>query len=73
VTEQLVAESVQVGDENETLPESDHETVSVVGRGAPQFPVGKQAAFETVAVQVVEPPTSSVEVRQVIVVVGLAI
>jgi len=44
-------------DENETLPASDHETVSLE---MPSY------AAETVAVQVVDASTSSVEERQAI-------
>jgi hypothetical protein len=67
VTEQLPPDMVHIVGEKETLPASDHETVS------PSTVEGPKAVPETDAVQVVMEPTLSVEARQVTVVVGLAI
>src|SRR5271157_192976 len=66
VTEQLPPDMVHVGEEKETLPASDHETVS------PSTVEGPKAVPETDAVQVVMEPTVSVEERQETDVVGLA-
>jgi hypothetical protein len=66
VTEQLEPDRVQLADEKLTLPASLHEIVSPSTVDAPK------AAPETVAVQVVIEPTSSVDTKQLTDVVGVA-